>query len=79
MYCIVLIFIGFEFLWISGGFVILEKFDRASGKDPAALVLVGPVFLKVKMKFHFCKKQVPNKSVCVIFGLVRLIILSYNR
>ena len=33
-------------------------------------------FSKVKMKF---KKQVMDKSASVIFGLVRPIILSYNR
>ena len=36
-------------------------------------------FLKVKTKFHFCKRQVINKSASVILGLIRLIILSYNR
>ena len=51
---------------------------RAGGNGPAAPVLAGPVFLKVKMKFNFYKKQVINKSASVIFGLVRLIILSYN-
>ena len=51
---------------------------RASGNGPAAPVLAGPVFLKVKMKFIFYKKQVINESASVIFRLVRLIILSYN-
>ena len=51
---------------------------RASRNGPAALVLAGPVFLKVKIKFHFYNKQVINKSASVIFGLVRLIVLSYN-
>ena len=32
-----------------------------------------------KIKVHFYKKQVIKKSASVIFGLVRLIILSYNR
>ena len=54
-------------------------FIMAGGNVPAALVLAGPVFLKVKMKFNFYKKQVINKGASVIFGLVRLIILSYNR
>ena len=36
------------------------------------------VFLKVKAKFHFYKKQVINKIISVIFGHVRLIILSYH-
>ena len=53
--------------------------DRAGGNGPAAPVLAGPVFLKVKMKFKFYKKQVINKSASVIFGLVTLIILSYKR
>ena len=52
---------------------------RAGGNGPAAPVLAGPVFLKVKMKFNFYKKQVISKSVSVIFRLVRLIILSYNK
>ena len=51
----------------------------AGRNGPAAPVLAGPVFLKVKMKFNFYKKEVSNKSAGVIFGLVRLIILSYNR
>ena len=46
---------------------------RSGGNCPAA-----PVFSKVK-KFHFYKKQVINKSASMIFGLVRLSILSYNR
>ena len=32
-----------------------------------------------KSKIHFYKKQEINKSAGVIFGLVRLIVLSYNR
>ena len=35
-------------------------------------------FSGVKMNFHFYIKQVVNKSSSVIFGLVRLIILSYR-
>ena len=41
--------------------------------------MAGPGFLQVKMKFNFYKKQVIDKSASEIFGLVRLIILSYNR
>ena len=52
---------------------------RAGGIGPAALVLAGPVFLKVKTKFHLCKRQVINKSASVILGLIKAIILSYNR
>ena len=44
-----------------------------------APVLAGPVFLNVKMKFNFYKKQVLNKNAGVISKLLRLIILSYNR
>ena len=56
---------------------IIHSWQKRS--RPAAPVLAGPVFLKVEMKFNFYKKEVSNKSVGVIFGLVRLIILSYNR
>ena len=50
-----------------------------NGTGLAAPVLAGPVFLKVKIKFHFYKNRVISKSTSVIVGLVRLIILSYNR
>ena len=50
---------------------------RAGENVPAALVLAGPVFLKIKINFQFYKKQVINKSASVSFG--RLIILNYNR
>ena len=53
--------------------------DRAGRNSPAAPLLAGPVFLKVKMKYKFYKKEVINKSASVIFGLVTLIILSYKR
>ena len=36
-------------------------------------------FSQGKNKVHFYKKQVMNKSASVVFGLVRLIILRYNR
>ena len=36
-------------------------------------------FFKVKINFHFCKKQVINRSASVIFRFVRLIVLLYNR
>ena len=52
---------------------------RAGGNSSAAPVLARPVFLKVKMKFNFYIKQVINKIADVIFGVIRLIILSYNR
>ena len=41
---------------------------------PAGQVLAGPLLFKVKINFHFCKKQVMNRSASVIFRLVRLII-----
>ena len=49
------------------------------GAGPAGQVLAGPLLFKVKIKFHFCKKQVMNRNASVIFRLVRLIILLYNR
>ena len=49
------------------------------GAGPAGQVLAGPLLFKVKTKFHFCKKQVMNRSASVILRLVRLIILLYNR
>ena len=49
------------------------------GAGPAGPVLAGPLLFKVKINFHFCKKQVINRSASVIFRLVRLIILLYNR
>ena len=49
------------------------------GAGPAGPVLAGPLLFKVKIKFHFCKKQVMNRSTSVMFRLVRLIILLYNR
>ena len=49
------------------------------GAGPAGPVLAGPLLFMVKVKFHFCKKQVVNRSASVIFRLVRLIILLYNR
>ena len=36
-------------------------------------------FSQGKIKFQFYIKQVINKSASVIFGLVRLTILSYDR
>ena len=49
---------------------------KGVGTSSAGPVLAGPLFLKVKTKFHFTKKQVINKSAKVIFGLV---ILQYSR
>ena len=50
----------------------------AGGRGPAP-VLAGLVFLKVKIKVHFYKKQVINKRSDVNFGFFRLLILSNNR
>ena len=36
-------------------------------------------FLKVKAKFQFLQKESNKQSSSVILGLIRLIILSYNR
>ena len=49
------------------------------GAGPAGQVLAGPLLSKVKMKLHFCKKQAMNRSASMIFRLVRLIVLLYNR
>ena len=54
-------------------------YNRAGGNGPTAPVLAGPVFLKAKMKFNFCKKQLMNESASVIFMLFGPIILSCNR
>ena len=43
------------------------------------LVLAGPIFSQGKNESLFYTKQVINNSASLIFGLVRLIILSYNR
>ena len=50
---------------------------KAGGSGPAVLGLAGPVFLKVKIKSYFYKKQVISRSASVIFGHFRFIILSY--
>ena len=50
--------------------------SRASGNGltgSADPVLAGWVFLKVKMNFHFYKKQIINKSTSVIFELFGLL------
>ena len=39
----------------------------AGGNSLTALVLAGPAVFKVKLKVHFYKKQVVNKSASVIF------------
>ena len=51
---------------------------KAGGNHLATPVLARPVFLKIKNNISFLEKTI-NKSTCtsVIFGLVRLILLSY--
>ena len=52
---------------------------RAGGIDLAAPVLAGPVFSQAKSKIPFLQKASNKHSTSVILGLIRLIILSYNR
>ena len=54
---------------------ILMKNCMAIKSSMPALVLAGAVFL---IKFHLCRNQIKKKISSVTFGLVRLIILSYN-
>ena len=57
----------------------MDVFYIGVGAGPAGQVLARPLLSKVKMKLHFCKKQEMNRSASMIFRLVRLIILLYNR
>ena len=61
-------------------YIISSKYHgfRAGENGLAALVLAGPIFLKVKNKSLFLQKQVIKKSASMIFGLVRLVLLGYN-
>ena len=52
---------------------------RAGGIDPAIPVLAGPVFYQGKNNIPFLQKASNKQSASVIMGLIRLIILSYNR
>ena len=52
---------------------------RAGGIGPAAPVLARPVFVQGKSKILFLQKASNKQSASVILGLIRLIILSYNR
>ena len=54
-------------------------YTRAGGIGPAAPVLAGPVFSQGKSKIPFLQKASNKQSASVILGLIRLIILSYNR
>ena len=40
------------------------------GAGLAGPAKTGPLLLKLKIKFHFCKMQVINRSASVIFRLV---------
>ena len=59
--------------------ITLIKFNRASEISPAAPVLARPVFSQGKNKLPFLQKESNKQSANVIFGLIRLIILSKNR
>ena len=52
---------------------------RAGEIGPAAPVLARPVFHQGKSKIPFLQKASNKQSASVILGLIRLIILSYNR
>ena len=52
---------------------------RAGGIGPAAPVLARPVFSQGISKIPFLQKASNKQSASVISGLIRLIILSYNR
>ena len=52
---------------------------RAGRISPAAPVLAGPVFSQGKSKIPVLQKASNKQSARVIFGLIRLIISSYNR
>ena len=52
---------------------------RASGIGLAAPILAGPVFSQGKKKIPFLQKASNKHSGSVILGLIRLIMLSYNR
>ena len=52
---------------------------RAGRIGPATPVLAGPVFSQGKNKVPFLQKVSNKQSASVILGLIRLIILSYNR
>ena len=66
------------FYLIINNILIMELF-RAGGIGPAASVLARPVFSQGKSKIPFLQKASNKQSASVILGLIRLIILSYNR
>ena len=54
-------------------------FCRAGGIGLAVPVLAGPVFSQDKNKILLLQKASNKLSACVILGLAKLIVLSYNR
>ena len=52
---------------------------RDGGNGLAALVLAGPIFSQGKNESPLLHKASNKQSASLIFRLVRLIILSYNR
>ena len=60
----------------------MSGFAQAAGPAESVWMLwfwPDQFFLKVKAKFHFLQKASNKQSASVIMGLIRLIILSYNR
>ena len=53
---------------------VVSKTCKAIANSPVSQVFAGPLFLKVKIKFHFTECVI-NKSTRVIIGLVQLVIL----
>ena len=58
---------------------IFLRGGRAGGIGPDASVLAAPVLSQGKSKIPFLQKASNKQSSSVILGLIRLIILSYNR
>ena len=54
-------------------------YERGQQKQSGCSGFGQTSFSQGKMKFNFYKKQLINKSATVIFGLISIIILSYNR
>ena len=54
-------------------------YNSAGGIALAAPVLAGSVFSQGKSKISFLQKASNKQSANVILGLIRLIILGYNR
>ena len=59
--------------------VLAKSLNRAGGIGLAAPVLAGPVFSQGESKIPFLQKASNKQSATVILGLIKLIILSYNR